>query len=217
MNVDIFLRVLLFASVSWVAASTTPPFQSEKNLPIREPFRLTLSIAHESYSRVAESSDKTRKPNVELILDVRLHFTNQTDKIVMVDSNCILLSGTVIYDNPLVGPSEPLLADGEIAYTAQGCPYVTDERLLRLLPGEFFDATQRVNFTVVSVGAFHPPNTLKPGEYFLKLTELTWWEIDGQDQNLKEKWRKPGALIGRAVRSELLAFVVKGKPAKRQA
>jgi hypothetical protein len=217
MNIGSFLGLLLFASVSWLAASTTPPFQSDKDMPIREPFRITLSIEHETYSRVADSSDKARKPNVGLILDLRLHFTNQTDKIVMVDVNCILIYGTVIYDSPLVGPSEPLNADGEIADTVQGCPYVTDEKLLRLLPGESFEATQQVKFEVVTQDRFHPPDILEPGEYFLKLTELTWWEIDGQDQNLKEKWKKPGALIGRAVNSELMGFVVEGKPIKRRA
>ncbi len=217
MNVGPFLGFLLLASVSWLAASTIPPFQSDKDLPIRDPFRITLSIEHEKYSRMTDSSDKAGKPKVVLILDLRLHFTNQTDKNVMVQANCILLYGTVIYDRPLVGPSEPLNADGEIAHTAHGCPYVTDERLLRVLPGESFEATQQVKFGVVTQGSFRPPDTLKPGEYFLKLTELTWWEIDGQDQNLKEERRKPGALIGRAVNSELMGFVVEGKPIKRRA
>jgi hypothetical protein len=161
--------------------------------------------------------DHTKEPHVLLTLQLRLCFTNQTGKVVKLHRKCILLSSKVIYDNPLVGPPEELTSGGEGIFALQGCPYVADGKLLRLLPGASFEATQKVKFGVVTQGPFQPPEMLKPGEYFLKLTELTWWEIDGQDQNLKEKWKKPGALIGRAINSELMSFVVKGKPVKRRA
>lgn len=219
MSVGKFLRRLSFAAVPWFAVTTALPLQVEVNssLPISEPFKLTLNIDDESYSRISDSVDSTKEPHVLLTLHLSLRFANQTNKIVRLDTNCILFFQRVVYDNPLVGPSEALLPPGEKAIGVQGCPYVPDEKLLRLLPGESFETTQEVTIGVVSVGAFHPPVTLKPGQYFLQLTELTWWEIDGQDQDLKEKWRKPGASVGRAVTSEIMHFVVKGKPAKRHA
>jgi hypothetical protein len=217
MDIGSFLGLLLFASVSWLAASTTTPLQSETNPAAPVPFRLTLNIEHETYSRIPGSMDHTKEPHVLLTLQLRLRFANQTEEVVKVDTKCILLSLKVIYDNPLVGPPEELTSGRERIFALRGCPYAADEKLLRLHPGESFEATQQVKFGVVTQGRFHPPDTLKPGEYFLKLTELTWWEIDGQDQNLKEKWKKPGALIGRAVNSELMGFVVEGKPIKRRA
>ena len=220
MNAGSFLRILLFASMYWVAASTTLSFQTEKNsnVPILQPFRLTLSINHETYTRIADLPEDAKKPHAQLVLDLRLRFTNQTDKVVKLDTNCILWSETVIYDSPLVGPSEPLGASAPTAHalTDQACPYTAEEKLLRLLPGESFEATQRVKFRVVSPEAFDPPDTLKPGKYFLKLTETTMWEIDGEDLSLREKWKQPGVQIGRAVTSKLMSFVVKGKQIKRQ-
>jgi len=45
----------------------------------------------------------------------------------------------------------------------------------------------------------------------------TWWEIDGEDEDLKEKLRRPDFRIGRSVPSELVGFVVAGKSVKRRA
>jgi hypothetical protein len=213
-------RGLSFAVVLCFATATALPLQVEKNsnLTISDPLQLTLSIDHESYSRISDTVDNTKEPHVLLTLHLRLRFTNQTDKVVKLDAKCILLSEAVIYDSPIVGPAEPIpFFGGKWAFEVHRCPYMADEKLLRLPPGESFEPTQEVKFGVVRLGAFHPPETLKPGKYFLKLSETTWWEIDGQDQLLKEKRRKPGTSIGLVVRSELMSFVVKGKPAKRRA
>jgi hypothetical protein len=219
MKVGILLRTLSLATAPWFAVATALPLQVEVNsdLPISEPFRFALSIDDDSYSRISDSVDDTKEPHSLLTLHLSLRFINQTNKVVKLDTNCIRLFQRVVYDNPLVGPSEALLPPGERrAITLQGCPYAADEKLLRLLPGESFETTQEVTFGVVSLGAFQPPVTLKPGGYFLQLSELTWWEIDGQDQTLKEERKKPGSFTGRVVSSELTRFVVKGKPVKRQ-
>jgi hypothetical protein len=47
----------------------------------------------------------------------------------------------------------------------------------------------------------------KTGLIFLENNWGTWWEIDGQDEELKEKERKPGVLAPRIVPSELMGFV----------
>jgi len=46
---------------------------------------------------------------------------------------------------------------------------------------------------------------------------MNWWEIDGEDEELKEKLRRPDFLVGRSVPSELVGFVVVGKSVKRRA
>src|SRR5258705_11342274 len=100
--------------------------------------------------------------------------------------------------------------------TQGGCAYRTDEKLLALLPGKSYDTTMRIKFQVIDQGRFHPPESLRPGSYFLKINVMTWWQIDGQDEELKERWRKPGALLGRIVPSELMPFVVARNRAKRR-
>jgi len=219
MDFGFFLsRTLPLVLVSWIALWQSRPFQFEKNanVPIMYPFKLTLSIDHESYSRISDSIGGGKNPHVQLILDLTLRFTNETNKVVKLDEDSILLDSTVIYDSPIVGPSVPLLPDREISSKVQGCTYLADEKLLAILPGKFYETSLQMKFEVIDHGTFHPPESLRPGSYLLKITVSTWWEIEGQDVELKEKWRKPGVLVGKSVPSELMGFVVAGKPVRRR-
>jgi len=44
----------------------------------------------------------------------------------------------------------------------------------------------------------------KPVSYFLQTKKDDLWEIDGEDEELKKKWRRPDFRIGRSVPSELV-------------
>lgn len=210
-------RTLSLTFVLGIILCVNLSFQSGRNAnpPIEYPFKLTLSISHESYSRISNSAGDAKNPRVQLTLDLRLRFTNRTNRIVKLDKDCIQLGSTVVYDSPFVGPSVPLLPNGLVALNAQGCPYVADEKLKAILPRNFYDTTLQMKFEVINHGTSHPPGSLKPGSYFLKITEVTWWEIDGQDAELKEDLRKPGFLAGRSVPSELMGFSVAEKPVTR--
>ncbi len=216
----LFFSVFSLMSVSWIPPSTSllRPFETNTE-SIGDPLILSLRIDRESYSmRTANPIADAKSPDVQLILAIGLRFTNQTKTVVKLDTNCIQLESRVVYDSPIVGPSEPLIPDGMVHGnpTQGGCAYRTDEKLLALLPGKSYDTTMRIKFQVIDQGRFHPPESLRPGSYFLKINVMTWWQIDGQDEELKERWRKPGALLGRIVPSELMPFVVARNHAKRR-
>ena len=204
-------------SVSCTTAPASLPPQLEKNLqiPTESPFKLTMSIDKELYSTVPDVINGWKQPHRQLTLDLRLHFTNHSSKVVRLDKDCVYLSSRVVYDNPVVGPSEPVLpGDGMISSQGQLCPNVASERLLAILPGGFYETPQRAKFEVVSQGPIHPPESLRPGKYFLELTMGTWWEIDGQYDELKAM-RKNGVQFQLPVTSEPMWFVVVGKTLKR--
>jgi hypothetical protein len=216
----LFFSVFSLMSVLWITPSTSllRPFETNTEL-ISSPLVLSLSIDRGSYStRNANPIGDEKNPDVQLILALRLRLTNQTKTVVKLDTNCIQLESTVVYDSPFVGPSEALIPDGMVHGnpTQGGCAYRTDEKLLALLPEKSYDTTMRITFQVIDQGRVHPPESLRPGSYFLKINVMTWWQIDGQDEELKEKWRKPGLLVGRIVPSELMALVVARTRAKRR-
>lgn len=202
--------------ISWMVlgANLLQDLQRNEIAATEDPFQLTLSIEDESYSTSFHSLAGEKRSHVELLLVLRLRFTNQTQKAVKIQKDCVRLDSTVIYDSPIVGPSEPLLPGGMISNEGQGCPYVASEKLLVILPGKFYEATLKVHFEVINHGNFHPPKSLRPGEYFLQISATTWWEIEGQDEEFNKKWRRPGVLVGRSVRSELMGFEVEAKPVK---
>ena len=191
--------------------------QSEKSVqvPTQSPFKLTLSIDSESYSKVVDVITGEKRPR--LALHLKLRFTNRGNKVVRLNADCVHLSSMTIYDSPIVGPSVALLPDsGLIRHEVRGCPYVSDEKLAAISPGEVCETKLEVKFDVVAHGTFHPPESLGPGKYFLEITVGTWWEIDGQYEELKGM-RKKGVNVELSVTSESIGFVVEGKPVKRRA
>jgi hypothetical protein len=223
MDSPIFLlRILAPFLISWITTLASPPPQLEKALDLvtESPFQLTMSIDKESYSTVPDVIDGAKRPHRQLVLDLKLHFTNQSDRVVRVDKNCVHLSSTIVYDIPIVGPLEPLIPDDEMPsdemISGWPCPCVVDDKFIAIPREGFFESTLRLKFKIVEWGAIRPPKILKPGKYFLKITVGTWWEIDGQNEKWKEL-RKKGVQFELPVTSELMGFVVAGKPIKRLA
>jgi hypothetical protein len=224
------LKLYTWTSVSFFSGSCPwyafldyrPLLPSEKNprVPIESPFKLTMSIDNESYSTVPDVIDGTKRrqrPHRQLNLELRLRFTNQSDKVVRLDKDCVHLSSTAVYDSPIVGPSEPVLPDdGMISHKGWACRYVASEKLLAIPPGGFHETTLKMKLEVVNQGPFHPPESLRPRKYFLEITMDTLWEVDGQDENWKEM-RKTGVQVLRSVTSEHMGFIIGRKSARRRA
>jgi len=201
--------------VHYYPGQSTPQLEKGLDLPTESPFQLTMSIEKESYLTVSDVIDGAKRPHRQLVLDLRLHFTNQSDKVVRLDENCVHLSRAIVYDIPIVWPLKPLIPDDELI-TGWPCPYVVDEKFIAIPLGRFFESKLSLKFELVDWGPIHPPKILKPGSYFLEITMGTWWEIDGQNEKWKEM-RKKGVQVELPVTSELMGFVVEGKPIKRRA
>lgn len=215
---------LLSALITGIAPAPAHSFQTINNAKddIRDPLRLTTHVVSAKYltSRASAKCNSRTTPSkstcTKLVLELRLRFKNVSNKIVKVDKYCMLLDSVVVYDSPLVGPPEPLLPDGMISDSSEGCIYRPDEKLMRVPPGASWESSIRVKFDVIDRGPAHPPESLAPGRYSLQIEMGTWWEIDGQDEDSRAKRKLPGIRSARSVYSQLMPFVVEREPINRR-
>lgn len=207
------LRVLFMLLVLGISDLESLPSEKGTDVPIESPFKLTLRIDKESYSTVPDVIDGWKRPYRQLVLNLRLHFTNQTRKVVRLDKDCIHLSDVVVYEDSIVGPPELEISQAIVLQRLfiWSCPYAATDRFLAIPPAESYESKMNLQFEVLNWGPIYPPESLRPGKYFLKIAIGTWWEMGGDNQKGKQESQTLIPAICLTVTSERVGFVVDRK------
>jgi len=175
--------------------------------------RLSLVDRGMTYSNFAQADSGSKHTRTQVTLEVGDQFTNTSSNIVLsLDADCFRMVSKLVFAEPLVGPIEPPPQDSLNLEPIKNCPTSRAKKVVSLSPGQSYEARTQLKFEVIDKGPAHLPRSLNPGVYFLQITMSTAVGFGVNDD--KGPRRISSWTVGYAD-SDLLRFVVEGKPTRR--